>query len=363
MATSQSDFDNLVETGTAVFLAGGSNPQWEKVVRILQEMAALWKMKATTGTIPNDLVLQVYFSNGTLTKAYRLGYSATGPSFRLDKNVGSDVSPSWTNLWAATTSSGLLTLLGGLTSGGVVTGTTFVQTTTGSSDFGGGDLTNIDNIAATTVNSITIGGSVAASDVSASAGVAGTNASFARTDHTHRGVSSISEDGGALAYGAINLVSGANVSVSRAGQDVTIAYAKPARSLTKKTTDQASITAETDITQLTALAFPATANGVKVFRVMAVVNVIGSAAATLVRLCLYVGTNGNKSDTTPVAVACTTTTTPYQSQIVLLYDSTPATSAKIGLSLLPGAANAQTVYGGNTITGLTSTLEIWELPT
>src|SRR4051812_31980614 len=53
----------------------------------------------------------------------------------------------------------------------------------------------------------------------------GTSLLAAPADHSHEGVHGVGVDGGAVATGDLNIVSGAGVTVTRVGQDITIAQA------------------------------------------------------------------------------------------------------------------------------------------
>lgn len=64
----------------------------------------------------------------------------------------------------------------------------------------------------------------AAADV-ANAAAAGTSLVFSHRDHAHRGIVSVNKSGSATLYGAVTLSEGANITLTQAGQDISIAAA------------------------------------------------------------------------------------------------------------------------------------------
>lgn len=57
----------------------------------------------------------------------------------------------------------------------------------------------------------------------ASAGSAGSNSTYSKSDHTHRGVLSLSKNGSSALYGSVTLTAGTGISLTQSGQDISIA--------------------------------------------------------------------------------------------------------------------------------------------
>lgn len=82
MAASESNFTNLKDSGDTI-----AN-QWDDLAPAVKGLAALWRMKYSTGTEPADLLNGIYFSDGTMTYAWCI--RAVGTSFVIEENTGLD---------------------------------------------------------------------------------------------------------------------------------------------------------------------------------------------------------------------------------------------------------------------------------
>lgn len=143
------------------------------------------------------------------------------------------------------------------------------------------------------------------------------------------------------------------------------AAASANRVYSRKSTDEVTLgNVEENITGLTAILIPG-ANGTRRYRVnLFITHSDNDAGATRVATWrLYVGTNGNLSDTTPVCLWQTVTLNAAGdngSTCVAGFEIQPATSARIGVSVALASAASLTVFG--TLANGFSWIEVMEVP-
>lgn len=131
----------------------------------------------------------------------------------------------------------------------------------------------------------------------------------------------------------------------------------PKRSFTKLSSDT-TVSGSGDITGLTALSFPATPDGSKKFRVSALTMVDTSGTLGNRRLGLYMGANGNSSDT---LTAHSDQVNNGETDSFALMDVIvqPATGDKIGLHH-SGPGGTETIKGGTTTYSFIEIVEVTE---
>ena len=134
-----------------------------------------------------------------------------------------------------------------------------------------------------------------------------------------------------------------------------------------KSSDQSvTATTETDVTGMTALNFPTSPDGSRLYRVTYNLSLVKSTAAGLITSRLYVGANGNSSDGSGARIeggtareqAGASTDARHISVGDLIIQ--PAAGAKIGVSIQT-STNGVTVDGGTGEAQRTSFIEIEEL--
>jgi len=120
--------------------------------------------------------------------------------------------------------------------------------------------------------------------------------------------------------------------------------------------------AETDITELTAKSFSDSPDGVKTYLVSASVGIYDNNQAGNTAVHLYVGSNGNKSDSTPVVVVggYTNDGETVQQMTVALSPIivTPGLNEKVGLSVTTSTHSDAEVQGNGTVASYYSYMTI-----
>lgn len=296
--------------------------QWAFIKPILDEVAALLNLKVVrTGTTPpDDIVKGLILGDETNDELIRIRAHDSNGSFLIDKNDNPGGAASWTTV-ATFDTSGNLTITGSLTAGGLSASHA---------------STHLPNGADALDTSGTY------SEVTQAASVEGTANALARQDHSHRGVHSVKKTGEADIYGDVELDEGSNITLTQVGQKITIAAAgtTASRSFYKKTgSDQSGVSGDTDVTELTALSIPGTPDGVKKYRVSAVVSVVRGGSAGDCTLRLWVGTNGDTGDGTPVfETAGANQANQPVSLAIAEFEIQPGGSDMIGLSVQSSSA-------------------------
>ena len=223
MAASESDFTTLVPSGSGVFPAD----QHPKMARAIQALTAYFNAKVSVGSEPDDNLQYVEFGDAGQHNHIRVGYN--GLSFVVDDNTGTEGSPVWTTRFSIIAASGNSVFTNSVTIPGALLGITGLSLASGNIDVGGGNVTNAADLSSVTgtfsgaVNGFTIGAPSGAPPDVAAAGAVGTATRFSREDHTHKGVASLDTNAsGTPLSGALNLVDGTGISISKAGSDITI---------------------------------------------------------------------------------------------------------------------------------------------
>jgi hypothetical protein len=351
VSASQSDFTELEETGKDLGL------QWDHLVKILHDLAATWNAVVTTGTSPNGHVTSLILGDGSNYKKIRLHYDGT--NVKIDKNTGSDASPSWSALLTINASTLATTLAGAL----AVTGTLSLSsglTLAGNLDVGGNDITNVDAITANTLNGLLIeshaarhapGGADAlpASATAQSVGAtnsAGSSSDFATGNHVHAGVANIDVDSsGSPCTGAVNLQDGNKINVSKSGNNISFAFSAPTVLYNEEGGDRTIATAETDLTTLSAISITG-ADGSKTYEVSYYVPLSQATNASDITLYVYVGALGTKADGGAARVHANVVNVAAGKAGLLAaagFRITPAASAKIGIAMISSAITCTAV--------------------
>lgn len=366
----QGDFSTLVTSG------GNVGDQWPSLVRIIQDLGAIWNAIQKTGSAPADQINYLIFGDesGNYNKL-RVGFHTGTNSLRFDRNTGTEAVPVWTNALSVNFSTGAVTAGAGLTLAGAL-------------DLAGGAILNPG-----TIDGITVSGhgsrhlpggadalSTAAPSSIGSSNTEGAASAFSRSDHVHQGVHSIDEDSsGSPIYGDVNFVSGSGITISRSGQDITVAASAgaPARLYSSEavTTGNLDGASDHDLTTITALVIPGTPDGVKKYRVNGCVSYSESSASASkpvseAQVKVWVGANGNTSDTTPILTVGgfiwdNTAANNKATVAVAGFEITPAANDRIGISARCGRSGGQTftVSGDNDSEGYRTWLEVVEIQT
>jgi hypothetical protein len=274
VAATESNFTDPVASGDSV-----AN-QWSDIVPAIKGLLALWRMKYISGVEPSDLLNGLYFSNGSYTYGWCLRTS--GVDFVIQENVGVDAKhPGGTWQGRGIFASGVGLAIPATS----VTSATFADARIASSNvtqhegdidhdalvnFVANEHKDHSSITLTAGTGIDGGGDLTSSRTFDLADTAVTPGSYADS------VVTVDQQGRITAATALT-----PVTTYKVAGDQTVAGAAT----------------ETNITELTALAFPnGTASGEK-YVISATVPV--SANGTTInwgRLKLYVGANGNLTD-------------------------------------------------------------------
>jgi hypothetical protein len=263
--------------------------EWaDELVSVLKSLGAWSRAKESFGTPPDDHLGYIYFGDAGNFDDIRIGWN--GSAFILQKGVGGTEGnrDSWATMFTVTTSFGnIATGSGGITLGGTLDCNSKTIT----------NATSVNGVSPTAhasrhqpggADPLTVGG--APPDIT-TAGAGGSATSLSRSDHTHRGVKSFSENGSAALYGDVTVSASGQLTATQTGQDVAFTWVHPTinRSFTKcTTTGQAIATAaetavQWDGTPTVLIDIPG-ADGAKDYKVSVFLNVLQPAVDTIVRI-------------------------------------------------------------------------------
>jgi hypothetical protein len=301
---SQSDWTNLTADGYWATLYGYTRS-------ILRGLRALWRAKESAGAEPDDNLQYLLFGDAGQFNRWRIGNSGTDV-FVLEENVGSEEVPVYVTRFYLNPSTGVINITNALAMSGALTGCTGI-TMAGDINFAGNDILNLGTMTVGLISGVDItahmarhlpGGADALTNNVAppaigAASAAGAGSAMSNSSHTHEGVHQldVNSSGATQVKGDANLVDGAYIDITKSGQDITIAFAKPGRVAGKTSADQGTIAAEVDLTSLTALALlPATTVSTRVFEISGTLEIVTGTIAGNTTLRAYNGPLGALAD-------------------------------------------------------------------
>jgi hypothetical protein len=302
----QSDWDNLLADDYPA-------TAFPLMRSILRSVRAFWKAKTGDGTAePSDVLKYLNFGDSANALRWRIGYTAAASRCVVEENTGTEGAPTWVTRFTLAATTGALTLTGALTVAGAITGCN-AMTMAGALNMGGFNITNIGSITVGLISGVDItahmarhlpGGADALTNNVAPpaigpASAAGAGGALANSSHTHEGLHQIDTDssGATQVKGDANFISGAYMLVTKSGQNITFAFAKPGRVSGKTAADQ-SVTVEADLTSLTALALaPATVVNTRTYEISGQLEIVnGATAGANATLRFYNGAAGALAD-------------------------------------------------------------------
>jgi hypothetical protein len=254
----------------------------EELKAALEGLAVWWRAKQSTGTEPADFLTGIELGDSGAHNDMRLAYDGT--SFLLQRNTGSEGSPTWATFFTVAIATGNITAANDVS-------------ITGNLDMTGGTITNaasVNAISPTAHGTRHQPGGADALTVATAADIGATNTEgvsndLARADHQHRGVRSFQ-----TLFGDVTLTAGTGVLIS--GTTITALTNSYGYADATPANITLSATTPTAVGGFANLAFPG-ADGAAdyIVRFTGTLTTAGGAEQTL--FTMHVGTAGTISDT------------------------------------------------------------------